>query len=63
MKYYTKVRVHGYYRHVYILTYENGKEVKKKVRKWIEPHWRKIIVKEKEKYLKDNKTEGEKNGI
>ena len=42
---YRRVWVHGYYRHVYILTYKNNKEVRVKVRRWVEPHWRKRTIK------------------
>ncbi|KKL80204.1 hypothetical protein LCGC14_2007130 [marine sediment metagenome] len=45
---YRRVWVHGYYRHVYILTYKNNKEVKVRVKRWIEPHWRKKFVKSQE---------------
>ena len=41
------ISIRGYYRHVYILTYKNNKEVKIRVRKWVKPYSRKKTKKKR----------------
>jgi hypothetical protein len=42
MRNYRRVWVRGHYRNTTIKTYEKGKLIDKRVRKWIEGYWRKI---------------------
>ena len=41
---YRRVWVHGYFRKVYLYIPKGNKEIKKKVRRWIKPHWRKQTI-------------------